>query len=447
MGGRAARAIVPVVLSAAVALVVAGTSSAATFSVSISGSSTQTVGSNLPPGQGDPGPSTVQVSVSSDVGGANPSGTIVAQTYTSVDLSSLTTFHGDVSQGCLLVQGNQSVAVGKLPVSEQFPVGTKLIDWAIAVVEDNGAPSAGLDRAATGLLFDGSGTKICNGTTSFASVISTWLDSGGVVDSGDFSFSYSDTLDNNPEKSDVNLTVVDSAGLPVTVTDAPDPDGLDVTVGGTTGTVVLDTCAGYEVDVSAGSDALINCGSVIVKVITGEATVVLDGGATTVSVPTGGTAEVSGDASTGFTVQNEGGAPVTVTVDGTPSTVPSGQTGFAGGDWSFQGFIQPVTALPTLNPANAGSTLPFKWRLLEASGAPVTHLAQATLTVTARDCTTGAQTGSAQTTTILGGLQNLGNGYYQLNWKTPASYAGTCETTHLDVGLAATYDAAFRFKS
>jgi hypothetical protein len=433
------------VLSASIALVMAGTSAAATFRVSISGSSTQTV-------SGDPGPSSVQVSAESDVGGANASGTVVADTYKDNTPGSLTTFHGDVSQGCLLVQGNQAIAVGLLPPSEQFSVqtggGPRLIEWSLAVMEDNGAVGATpVDRAATGLLFDTSGPRFCNGTVSFSNIVSQWLGTSGPVDSGDYSFSYGDTLDNNPSQPDTNLTIVDSAGLPITVTDEPDPAGLDVSVGGTSGTAVLDTCGGFVVDVTAGTDAHITCGSVIVQVVQGAATVVLDSGET-VAVPPGGTAEVSGNASAGYTVQNEGSTPITVTVDGTQATVAPGQTSSVGGaDWSFLGFSPPVRALPALNPVKAGSTVAFKWRLLDASGAPVTNLALAILTVTTRDCTTGATTGSPHTAPIVGGLQNLSNGYYQLNWKTSAAYAGTCQTSHLDVGGGITHDAAFRFKS
>ena len=29
------------------------------------------------------------------------------------------------------------------------------------------------------------------------------------------------------------------------------------------------------------------------------------------------------------------------------------------------------------------------------------------------------------------GLQNLGDGYYQFNWKSPTTYAGTCKTIAL----------------
>ena len=32
------------------------------------------------------------------------------------------------------------------------------------------------------------------------------------------------------------------------------------------------------------------------------------------------------------------------------------------------------------------------------------------------------------------GLQNLGDGSYQFNWKAPASYAKSCKTLQLDLG-------------
>ena len=31
------------------------------------------------------------------------------------------------------------------------------------------------------------------------------------------------------------------------------------------------------------------------------------------------------------------------------------------------------------------------------------------------------------------GLQNLGDGYYQFDWKTPKSYAKSCKTLRLDL--------------
>jgi hypothetical protein len=45
------------------------------------------------------------------------------------------------------------------------------------------------------------------------------------------------------------------------------------------------------------------------------------------------------------------------------------------------------------------------------------------------------------------GLHNLGDGYYQFNWKTPASYANSCKTLWRDLseGTAADHGALFMF--
>jgi hypothetical protein len=45
------------------------------------------------------------------------------------------------------------------------------------------------------------------------------------------------------------------------------------------------------------------------------------------------------------------------------------------------------------------------------------------------------------------GFQNLGNGYYQFNWKTPKTYAKSCKTLKLDLGEGAGMErtAAFQF--
>jgi hypothetical protein len=43
------------------------------------------------------------------------------------------------------------------------------------------------------------------------------------------------------------------------------------------------------------------------------------------------------------------------------------------------------------------------------------------------------------------GLKNLGFGYYQYNWKTPASFARSCKTLQLDLGDGNIHTAAFQF--
>jgi glutamine cyclotransferase len=90
--------------------------------------------------------------------------------------------------------------------------------------------------------------------------------------------------------------------------------------------------------------------------------------------------------------------------------------------------------------------VPLKWRLLDSAGAPATDLVVAAISVTSLGCETAAATDQIEQTATTGsGLQNLGDGYYQLNWKTAKSYARTCKTMHLDLGQGVTYDALFEF--
>ena len=51
-----------------------------------------------------------------------------------------------------------------------------------------------------------------------------------------------------------------------------------------------------------------------------------------------------------------------------------------------------------------------------------------------------------ETTAGGSGLQNLGDGYYQLNWKTPASYANSCKTVRLNLGEGIVHTALFKFR-
>jgi hypothetical protein len=81
------------------------------------------------------------------------------------------TFHGDVSEGCLLVTGNRAVAVGKLPPEEQFNVPPPapqpfLIQYIAVVVDDHGPPSGGqpADMVAPLFLKATSAQALCAGS-------------------------------------------------------------------------------------------------------------------------------------------------------------------------------------------------------------------------------------------------------------------------------------------
>ena len=72
----------------------------------------------------------------------------------------------------------------------------------------------------------------------------------------------------------------------------------------------------------------------------------------------------------------------------------------------------------------------------------MTTLASAVITVS--DCAGGAA-GAAQTFTLSSGLRHLGNGNYQIDWKTPKSYARSCKVLYLDLGHGLKPQATFNF--
>ncbi|HEX2992637.1 MAG TPA: PxKF domain-containing protein [Anaerolineales bacterium] len=115
----------------------------------------------------------------------------------------------------------------------------------------------------------------------------------------------------------------------------------------------------------------------------------------------------------------------------------------------FTGFLTPVDNLPVLNIARAGQVIPLKWRLTDVSGNPIPGLTDATVTAASWSCEDGdggdsieAYAGSSS------GLQYLGDGYYQWNWKTSRSYANSCKLVSLDLGEGAGngHTALFQFK-
>jgi hypothetical protein len=113
--------------------------------------------------------------------------------------------------------------------------------------------------------------------------------------------------------------------------------------------------------------------------------------------------------------------------------------------YGFSGFSQPVDN-NLLNKAKAGQSIPLKWRLTDANGAPVSNLAGVQLTVASLSCTSGTTPDAIEEyASGSSGLQNLGDGFYQYNWKTPTTYAGSCKTLRLDMGEGLFRTAAFQF--
>ena len=96
------------------------------------------------------------------------------------------------------------------------------------------------------------------------------------------------------------------------------------------------------------------------------------------------------------------------------------------------------------NVAKAGQAIPLKFYVSDALGA-VTDLTSVSVTTANLSCsrtTTDDIEGYASGSS---GLQNLGDGNYQFNWKTPTSYANSCKTMMLNAG-GGTQSATFEFK-
>ena len=115
----------------------------------------------------------------------------------------------------------------------------------------------------------------------------------------------------------------------------------------------------------------------------------------------------------------------------------------------FTGFFSPVDNNGVRNIAKAGQTIPLKWRITDANGNPITNLTSVTVTAVSLACSAGTSTDQIEEYAAgNSGLQNLGDGYYQWNWKTPKSYANSCKTLRLDLGEGAGFEhiALFQFK-
>jgi hypothetical protein len=115
--------------------------------------------------------------------------------------------------------------------------------------------------------------------------------------------------------------------------------------------------------------------------------------------------------------------------------------------YAFVGFASPVDNDGVLNAAKAGQPIPLKWRLLDADGSAVTTLNSVTVTVASLTCAVESSANALEEYAAgNSGLQNLGDGYYQFNWKTPRSYRDSCKTLHLNLGEGTTRIALFQFK-
>jgi len=113
--------------------------------------------------------------------------------------------------------------------------------------------------------------------------------------------------------------------------------------------------------------------------------------------------------------------------------------------YGFNGFTSPVQNPSVLNVFRAGRSVQLRWRVVDAQGAPVSSLSSASVSAFAISCPTATE----NRISVYGGsnsqLQNLGNGYYQLDWAAAGSLRGYCRRLELSLGDGEVHPALFKF--
>jgi hypothetical protein len=117
--------------------------------------------------------------------------------------------------------------------------------------------------------------------------------------------------------------------------------------------------------------------------------------------------------------------------------------------YHFAGFFAPID-MGVTNSAKAGQAIPVKWRLTDGNGVPVDDVNSFVMLRSYRvNCDTLADEGEDAIEDYAGssGLQYLGDGYWQFNWKTIKTYAGQCREMYVEFqgGVTSPF-VSFRFK-
>ncbi len=118
--------------------------------------------------------------------------------------------------------------------------------------------------------------------------------------------------------------------------------------------------------------------------------------------------------------------------------------------YAFSGFAYPIGPLPLANVVNAGRTVPVKYYLQNANGAFISDLASFVSLLSAPvACDAGAPGVLAEETDAAGSTSiryDATSNQFIYNWKTDASWAGSCRALQLTLADGTQHLALFQFK-
>jgi len=116
--------------------------------------------------------------------------------------------------------------------------------------------------------------------------------------------------------------------------------------------------------------------------------------------------------------------------------------------YTVDGFFAPIDNPPTVNNAKAGQTVPAKWRLTNTNGYVSDPASFAGLYSYQVTCGTlsPVTTEIEEYASGNSGLQYLGSGNWQYNWKTPKTYSGKCREMLVRFNDGQELHTVFKFK-
>jgi hypothetical protein len=116
--------------------------------------------------------------------------------------------------------------------------------------------------------------------------------------------------------------------------------------------------------------------------------------------------------------------------------------------YKFSGFSNPIAAMPAVNTAKAGRTVPVKYSLGDVAGAAISDLTSFVSLISAPvACDTNVPTAAAEETDAAGSTTiEFDSGQFIYRWKTQSSWEGTCRVLQLTLKDGTRHMVTFQFK-